>query len=118
MDTSMPDGSVPTPGESAAGGMPDVPLRRIRSKTPALSHPTVSKPLVPPCEPKGDVKMVDQPMVVNPHEQLKLVEPKTMQSTALCFNSQSKSKMFINLGSTEFGRFGIIITHFVFNQGS
>lgn len=45
MDTSMPDGSVPTPGESAAGGMPDVPLRRIRSKTPALAHPTVSKKL-------------------------------------------------------------------------
>eukprot|EP00435_Cladocopium_sp_Y103_P018958 s3509_g4.t1 len=32
MATSMPDGSVPTPGESAAGAVFDVPLRRLRGR--------------------------------------------------------------------------------------
>lgn len=68
-------GAVPAPGGSAAGKGGDIPLRRMRSKGPALGQPVLSQPLTAPSEPLEDGKTDDQPMAVNPQQQLQLVDP-------------------------------------------
>ncbi len=49
------------------------PFLRRRSKGPALTRPMTSVPLAPPNMPEGVV--APNPTVVNPLEQLKLVDP-------------------------------------------
>lgn len=76
-------GTVPTPGESAAGkGGHGIPFRRMRTKGPALSQPVLSQPLTAPSEPVEDGKTDDQPTAVNP-QQLQLVDPLSSQSQVL-----------------------------------
>eukprot|EP00438_Fugacium_kawagutii_P030696 Skav213050 [mRNA] locus=scaffold364:31684:34669:+ [translate_table: standard] len=67
IETTGPDpNAMPKPGEQ---------LLRRRSKGPALTRPMSSEPLVPPDEPKQIVVGgVPDVAVVNPHDQLQLVD--------------------------------------------
>ena len=51
------------------------PMRRYRTKAPALDRPMTSEPLQPCGGPEGSMSC--PPAVVNPLDQLKLVEPWT-----------------------------------------
>lgn len=63
-----------TKSTTASNDLPQPePLLRRRSKGPALTRPMTSVALVPPNMPEGVVD--PNPTVVNPMEQLKLVDP-------------------------------------------
>ncbi|CAL1166175.1 unnamed protein product [Cladocopium goreaui] len=58
--------------ESQTGASMEPPRRRYRTKAPALDRPMTSEPLQPPHGPEGSMSC--PPAVVNPLDQLKLVE--------------------------------------------